>query len=75
MRHVSKMRDEEVLAELKSNTLLSRVRRIYTDTNGMIEQEAAQGASPIRIRRLEFKACEKIIEMVLENVKRTQDNV
>ncbi len=63
------MTDDEILAELQSDTLLNKVRRIFAAEASRIEQAGCQQRTPTPIehRYMEFKAAEKIINAILNN--------
>lgn len=56
---MSRMTDEEVLAELQSESTLNAARRLFSSYSGRIDQCAA---GPIEMRRLEFEAVEAIVK-------------
>lgn len=58
------MTDQEVVAQLQSNTPANRARVIFRTMAGRIEQAQAQRspASPIEAARMEFEAVAKIAE-------------
>lgn len=65
---VSRLTDEDVMAQLNSNTPLNRARRVFSGEVGRFEQAYmnadAQGRSisPIESRRMEFEAVQRIAE-------------
>lgn len=65
------MTDTEVMAELRSDSLLNQVRHIFYTESAHIEQECMQRRkpTPIELRRMEFEAARKIIECVKNNIK------
>lgn len=65
------MTDTEVMAELRSDSLLNQVRHIFYTESARIEQECMQRRkpTPIELRRMEFEAARKIIERVMYHIK------
>lgn len=63
---LSRMTDQQVLDELRSYSLLNRVRRLMTSSAAGIEQALAQRrpVSPVEVRRMEFDAARKLIALV-----------
>jgi hypothetical protein len=56
------MTDEEVIAELRSDSPLNRARQKFSSACARIEQAGQQrrGLSPIEMRRMEFEAVREI---------------
>ena len=66
---MTKMTDEEVMAELNSNTPLDRARRVFSGAVGRIEQthQNRYEPTPVEWRRMEFEAVKKIaVELGVE---------
>jgi hypothetical protein len=61
------MTDEEVLAEMQSDSLLNRVCRIFSSEAARMEQAAMQRRppTPIENRRMEFAAAQRLIDAIL----------
>jgi hypothetical protein len=59
---MTKMTDEELIAELRSTSVLNRARRQFSNWSAKIEQAQAQRRpiSPIEMRRMEFEAVRAI---------------
>ena len=57
-----KMTDEEVMAELNTDTPLNRARRVFAGETGRLEQKAMQRYEPTAIewKRMEFDAVKRI---------------
>lgn len=57
-----RMSDAEVMAALRSDSVLNRARAAFSGAAGAIEQAGAQRrpAGPIEMRRMEFEAVERI---------------
>ena len=57
------MTDQEVMAELRSDSPLNRARAAFSGAAARIEQAAMQRRPPgaIEVRRMEFEAVRKII--------------
>jgi len=57
------MNDKEVLAEMRSDSRLNRVRRVFSSEAAGLEQAGMQRQlpSPLDYRRMEFAAAEKLI--------------
>lgn len=67
--------DNEVLAEIRSDSLRNRVRKILSASAGRrIEQAYTQRRmpSPVEIRRMELEAAEEIIELVTSDIERQE---
>ncbi len=65
------MSDEDVIAEMQSESLLNQVRRAIASDNAKIAQLQAQ-RSPIgimEIRRLEFETARRVAEILGLNLK------
>jgi hypothetical protein len=60
--------DDEVMAELRSDSKLNRARREFSSASARIEQAGLQRspASPIDVRRMEFEAVRKIVAAFTE---------
>ena len=60
------MTDDEVMAELKSDSKINRARREFSSACGRIEQAGQQRTplGPIHMRRMEFEAVMKIVAIV-----------
>jgi len=56
------MTDDEVMAELRSDSVLNKARSLFSRWSGKIEQAQAQRRpiSPIEMRRMEFEAVKAI---------------
>lgn len=69
---MAEMSNEEVMAELRSDTPLNRARAIFSSEYGRIEQAGQQRnpPGPIEIRRMEFEAVERIIAAFEKDAKR-----
>ena len=57
------MTDAEVMAELRSDSRLNRVRAAFSGASAEIEQACMQRRKPgpIELRRMEFEAAERLI--------------
>jgi hypothetical protein len=57
------MTDDEVMAELRSDSPLNRARQQFSSWSGRIEQRGQQRQpySPIEMRRMEFQAVQAIV--------------
>ena len=57
------MSDEEILAEMQSDSLLNKMRQMFSGERARIEQAAQQRVplTPIQFRRMEFEAAEKLM--------------
>ena len=64
---MARMTDDEVMAELRSDSVLNKARSAFSGWSGKIEQAMAQRRpiSPIEMRRMEFEAV-KVIRDILE---------
>ncbi len=62
MPKINRMTDEEVLAELNSDSLLSRARSVYSSVTFKIDQACLEEPppTPVEMRRMEFEATIKI---------------
>lgn len=62
-----KMTNEQVIAELRSDSPLNRARAQFSSGSARIEQAGAQRSalSPIEMRRMEFEATQKIVDAYL----------
>lgn len=60
------MTDLELIRELRSSSLLNRVRQLISQSAGRIDQHCRQRKPPstIDIRRMEFEDAQKIIDLV-----------
>jgi hypothetical protein len=57
--------DSEVIAEMRGSSLLNRVRREMVAAWGAIEQQTAQSRLSITdMRRYEFRAAQRLIDIV-----------
>ncbi len=65
------MTQDEVLAELKTDSLFNKARREFSSASAKIEQASQQRTSlaPVDMRRMEFKAVEKILAIYGVKVK------
>lgn len=53
---------EEIVQELRSDSLLNRVRRVFSAECGRMEQiHAQEQVGPVEMRRMEFEAAQKLI--------------
>ncbi len=61
------MTDEETLTAMNSDTLLNKVRQMFSGQHAHLEQACLQRVvpTPIEFRKMEFEAAEKILEVVL----------
>ena len=67
------MTDQEVIAALRGESLLNRVRREMVSAWGRIEQELAQSRLvAVDMRRYEFRAAQRLIEIVREECRRCE---
>lgn len=68
------MTDEEVMSELRSESLLNVVRRALSAAHGRIEQSFMQRVTPtpIQARRIEFEEARKIIDLCLAKTEGTK---
>lgn len=62
-----KMSDSDVIAALKSDTAINRVRKIFSGESAKLEQAQNQrvALSGAEIRRMEFEAAEKLMAAAL----------
>lgn len=69
---MNNMSEQELLSEMRSDSLLNRVRRAMTDSHGRIEQAEAQRKKPtiFEVRRMEFEAARKILDLVATDLRR-----
>lgn len=60
-----RMNDDEVMAHLRENTVLNRLRQEFSAASARIEQAGQQKrpASPVEVRRMEFEAVVRILKM------------
>ena len=56
------MTDEEVIAELRSDSALNKARAVFSGQAAQIDQASRQRKAlpPIEVRRMEFEAVKKI---------------
>lgn len=60
------MTDDELIRELRSTSLLNRVRQLLSQSAARIDHSYRQRRhpSPIELRRMEFEDAQKIIDLV-----------
>jgi hypothetical protein len=61
-----KMTNEQLIAEMQSDSLLNQIRKEFSFGYANIEQACAQRQKPgiIEIRQMEFDVAQKILDMV-----------
>lgn len=61
-----KTNDKMLIEEIQSNSLLNRVRKIFSHGSALIDQEMEQRnpPSPVEMRRMELSFAEEIIREV-----------
>lgn len=66
MSSVSHLTDDQLLSELRSDSLLNRVRRLLASSAARIEQTYMQRhvPNPVTLRRMEFEMAEEMIKLV-----------
>lgn len=59
--------DDQVIAELKSDSPLNKARAVFSSWCGKIDQAGAQRRpiGPIEVRRLEFEAVEAVVAVFI----------
>ena len=60
------MTDEEMIAEIQSNSLLNRVRQIFAGESARLEQAGQQrfgSPTPVEWRKMEFDAAQRILDV------------
>lgn len=62
------MTDGAVVAEMQTDSLLNRVRRVFSAETARLEQAEQQRSTPTPIerKRMEFEAAKKILDLIVK---------